>query len=63
MNKAGRIILSDVIIYYRTECVGHICNPSYAGGRDGRIAILYQSGQKVCSALSQKQARSGDVHL
>jgi hypothetical protein len=32
----------------------HTCNPSYGGGRNGKIMIQSQSGHKVSETLSPK---------
>jgi hypothetical protein len=34
--------------------MAHVCNPSYLRGRDGKIIVLSQPGQKVMKALSQR---------
>jgi hypothetical protein len=35
----------------------HICNPSYKGGRDRRIMVEGQPGQKVSKVLYQKKSQ------
>jgi hypothetical protein len=34
--------------------MAYACNPSYLRGRDGKIGVLSQPGQKVMKALSQR---------
>jgi hypothetical protein len=38
----------------KPDMVAHICNPSYAKGRDGKIMAQDQQGQNITEILSPK---------